>query len=97
MTQVVRYLHRLVQFFCINRAATMIQDMYRQVDALLEKEGCQIQCRVQIVEVYNEKVRDLLNESSPQNPEVHVHPKLGVYLKHTLDLPATGLLLRNLN
>ena len=68
-----------------------MSDMYQQVDELLERQGCEIQCRVQIVEVYNEKVRDLLNESSPQNPEVHVHPKLGVYLKHVLDLPANSL------
>ena len=66
-------------------------DMYQQVDELLVKQGCEIQCSLQIVEVYNEKVRDLLNDSSPQNPEVHVHPKLGVYLKHVLDLPANSL------
>ena len=68
-----------------------MSDMYQQVDTLLERQGCEIQCRVQIVEVYNEKVRDLLNESSSPNPEVHVHPKLGVYLKHALDLPANSL------
>ncbi|CAL1127768.1 unnamed protein product [Cladocopium goreaui] len=66
----------------------LVTDLFQQVSIL----GEQVQCRVQIVEVHNERVRDLLTEGNDsQNPEVHVHPQLGVYLKHAVDQPVQSL------
>ena len=67
----------------------LVTDLFQQVKFLAD-QGESVQCRVQIVEVHNEKVRDLLTESV-SNPEVHVHPQLGVYLKHAVDQPVFSL------
>ncbi|CAE6928635.1 unc-104 [Symbiodinium sp. CCMP2456] len=63
----------------------------------LQSQGSEVHCKVQMLEVYNEKVRDLLvpmsgkdggkDGKSRQHPEVHVHPKLGVYVKGVADEP----------
>eukprot|EP00913_Durusdinium_trenchii_P008298 g7795.t1 len=61
----------------------------------LQDEGLEVHCKVQMLEVYNEKVRDLLvpmngnskDGKSRHHPEVHVHPKLGVYVKGVADEP----------
>eukprot|EP00435_Cladocopium_sp_Y103_P034304 s1442_g8.t2 len=69
----------------------LVTDLFQQV-SILGDQGDQVQCRVQIVEVHNERVRDLLTEGTDrQNPEVHVHPQLGVYLKHAVDQPVHSL------
>ena len=69
----------------------LVTDLFEQV-SVLAHQGDNVQCRVQIVEVHNEKVRDLLTDSpSSPTPEVHVHPQLGVYLKHVLDQPVQSL------
>lgn len=71
----------------------LVADLFQQVKVLAD-QGNHAQCRVQIVEVHNEKVRDLLTETpvpTSPTPEVHVHPQLGVYLKHVLDQPVHSL------
>ena len=65
----------------------LVGELFQEAERLLE-QGHQVHCSLQIVEVYNERVRDLLSESYP---EVHVHPKLGVYLKHARDQPVSCL------
>ena len=43
-------------------------------------------CRAQILEVYNEKLRDLLaDKDTVKAPEVHVHPRVGVYVDGAVD------------
>ncbi|CAJ1386875.1 unnamed protein product, partial [Effrenium voratum] len=67
----------------------LVTDLFKEV-AVLSAQS-EVQCRLQIVEVHNERVRDLLTEGCCSSPEVHVHPKLGVYLKHVADLPVPSL------
>lgn len=67
----------------------MILDMFDQFEQL-DAKGTKVNCRIQMLELYNEQVRDLLNprlhdlftknNKQLKGPEVHVHPKLGVYL-----------------
>ena len=51
----------------------------------------QVHCRAQILEVYNEKLRDLLNDASAKAPEIHVHPRVGVYVDGAVDAPVDTL------
>ncbi|CAE7475987.1 KIF13B [Symbiodinium natans] len=45
-----------------------------------------VDCRVQILEIYNEKVRDLLDDKDTgKSPEIHVHPRIGVYVDGAVD------------
>ena len=47
----------------------------------------QVHCRAQILEVYNEKLRDLLSDKdSAKAPEIHVHPRVGVYVDGAIDM-----------
>ena len=49
-------------------------------------------CRAQILEVYNEKLRDLLNEKeTAKPPEIHVHPRVGVYVDGAIDAQVDNL------
>eukprot|EP00931_Biecheleriopsis_adriatica_P110471 TRINITY_DN8475_c0_g1_i1.p1 TRINITY_DN8475_c0_g1~~TRINITY_DN8475_c0_g1_i1.p1 ORF type:complete len:1182 (+),score=181.52 TRINITY_DN8475_c0_g1_i1:164-3547(+) len=62
-----------------------LDDLFKEI-SVLKDGGSDVECRVQMVEVYNEKLRDLLaDDSSSHHPEVHVHPRLGVYLKNVVD------------
>ena len=63
----------------------LVRELFQEASALSE-QGNQVHCSLQIVEVYNEKLRDLLSDG---HPEVHVHPRLGVYLKHARDQPVS--------
>ena len=41
---------------------------------------------MQILEIYNEKVRDLLDDKDTgKSPEIHVHPRIGVYVDGAVD------------
>ncbi|CAK9101901.1 Kinesin-like protein KIF13B (Kinesin-like protein GAKIN) [Durusdinium trenchii] len=72
----------------------LMNDLFSEMTAL-QDEGLEVHCKVQMLEVYNEKVRDLLvpmngnskDGKSRHHPEVHVHPKLGVYVKGVADEP----------
>eukprot|EP00931_Biecheleriopsis_adriatica_P116179 TRINITY_DN91857_c0_g1_i1.p1 TRINITY_DN91857_c0_g1~~TRINITY_DN91857_c0_g1_i1.p1 ORF type:complete len:1022 (-),score=176.73 TRINITY_DN91857_c0_g1_i1:47-3064(-) len=62
-------------------------DFFQQVHAL-EGRGSQVHCRLQILEVHKEKIRDLLpnpNAASTKTPEVHVHPRVGVWVDGATD------------
>eukprot|EP00434_Breviolum_minutum_P001329 symbB.v1.2.001170.t1/scaffold60.1/size581591/10 len=68
-------------------------------DIFLEAEkqqaaGCQVHVVMQMLEVYNEKLNDLLAEPDPNSPnalkkniKIHVHPELGVYLTGATEAP----------
>lgn len=60
----------------------LLSEVFIETDRL-KKEGSVIHIKVQMLEVYNEKLRDLLTPKGAEakQPDVHVHPKLGVYLK----------------
>eukprot|EP00929_Paragymnodinium_shiwhaense_P067785 TRINITY_DN34083_c0_g1_i1.p1 TRINITY_DN34083_c0_g1~~TRINITY_DN34083_c0_g1_i1.p1 ORF type:complete len:1357 (-),score=345.87 TRINITY_DN34083_c0_g1_i1:52-4122(-) len=68
--------------------------------ASISASGGEVICEMQMLEVYNETLRDLLAPHMPSNPrgpgsfdkpekkpkpEVHVHPQLGVYVKEATD------------
>ena len=63
----------------------LLRDLFGQVESLRSLGG-QVHCRAQMLEVYNEKVRDLLEEKDkPKAPEIHVHPRVGVYVDGATD------------
>eukprot|EP00930_Biecheleria_cincta_P095582 TRINITY_DN87531_c0_g1_i1.p1 TRINITY_DN87531_c0_g1~~TRINITY_DN87531_c0_g1_i1.p1 ORF type:complete len:1020 (-),score=156.89 TRINITY_DN87531_c0_g1_i1:118-2943(-) len=74
----------------------LLGDLYNQVESMRETSA--VQCRVQMLEVYNEKIRDLLpaagacDQKTPEVPcKVHVHPRLGVYVDGATDNPADNV------
>jgi len=68
----------------------LLHDTFEQVDAL-RKRDISVQCKVQMLEVYNERIQDLLAPRDKDKTEeaadvtVHMHPKLGVYVKNALE------------
>mmetsp|Transcript_120763 Transcript_120763/g.352712 ORF Transcript_120763/g.352712 Transcript_120763/m.352712 type:complete len:1214 (+) Transcript_120763:177-3818(+) len=61
----------------------LLHDLFEQ-GAKLQDEGCTMHFRVQMLEVYNDKIRDLLVPADSENrkpPEVHLHPQHGVYVR----------------
>ena len=63
----------------------LLRDLFSQVESSRSLGG-HVQCRAQMLEVYNEKVRDLLEEKEKAKaPEIHVHPKVGVYVDGATD------------
>mmetsp|Transcript_34115 Transcript_34115/g.79574 ORF Transcript_34115/g.79574 Transcript_34115/m.79574 type:complete len:883 (+) Transcript_34115:104-2752(+) len=62
----------------------LLQDLLSQMESL---PSGQVHCRAQILEVYNEKLRDLLcDKDSAKAPEIHVHPRVGVYVDGAIDV-----------
>ncbi|CAE7607430.1 KIF14 [Symbiodinium sp. CCMP2456] len=62
----------------------LLQDLLSQMESL---PSGQVHCRAQILEVYNEKLRDLLSDKdSAKAPEIHVHPRVGVYVDGAMDV-----------
>lgn len=62
----------------------LLQDLLSQMESL---PSGQVHCRAQILEVYNEKLRDLLSDKdSAKAPEIHVHPRVGVYVDGAIDV-----------
>mmetsp|Transcript_33302 Transcript_33302/g.62198 ORF Transcript_33302/g.62198 Transcript_33302/m.62198 type:complete len:286 (-) Transcript_33302:2-859(-) len=61
----------------------LLSDIFEEAQRL-QRQGSATLLKVQMLEVYNEKVKDLLlphGNNQKNHPDVHVHPKLGVYLK----------------
>ncbi|KAI9838640.1 MAG: hypothetical protein M1819_004954 [Sarea resinae] len=58
------------------------QDMYRRI-AEIQKQDKNINCTVEVsyLEIYNERVRDLLNPSTKGNLKVREHPSTGPYVE----------------
>jgi len=68
----------------------LLNDIFASREALSE-EGCEVNCKLQMIELYNEQIRDLLcpppadEKAKPPKPEIHVHPKMGVYITNMQD------------
>jgi len=67
----------------------LINDLFEFAESQRE-QGSSINLKVQMLEVYNEKIKDLLAPKTDsftrqKPPEVHVHPKHGVYVKGATD------------
>mmetsp|Transcript_62884 Transcript_62884/g.147546 ORF Transcript_62884/g.147546 Transcript_62884/m.147546 type:complete len:866 (+) Transcript_62884:45-2642(+) len=71
----------------------LLRDLFTEVERLRSGgQVLQVQCRAQMLEIYNEKVRDLLgDEKTPKSPEIHVHPRLGVYVDGATDIQILSL------
>mmetsp|Transcript_98640 Transcript_98640/g.307277 ORF Transcript_98640/g.307277 Transcript_98640/m.307277 type:complete len:965 (-) Transcript_98640:9-2903(-) len=69
----------------------LISDIFREAEKLRAK-GYQVHVKVQMLEVYNERLNDLIAdkpvaEMSRRKVDVHVHPDLGVYLTGATEAP----------
>ncbi|KAF9881997.1 kinesin family protein [Colletotrichum karsti] len=57
------------------------QDMFRRISALQEDKHLRCTVEVSYLEIYNERVRDLLNPSTKGNLKVREHPSTGPYVE----------------
>lgn len=69
----------------------LIRDIFRRAEEEKAK-GARTRFWVQMLEIYNEQIRDLLStpaspgaEGEKKKPEVHVHPRLGVYVTDAIE------------
>lgn len=75
----------------------LVDDVFEEVDKEQSNSGSQVHVVMQMLEVYNEKLKDLLATSDfqPAGPgrsaakkiNIHVHPELGVYLTGAIEAP----------
>jgi kinesin family member 1 len=57
------------------------QDMFERITALQEDKNLRCTVEVSYLEIYNERVRDLLNPSTKGNLKVREHPSTGPYVE----------------
>lgn len=57
------------------------QDMFERIGALQQDKNLQCTVEVSYLEIYNERVRDLLNPSTKGNLKVREHPSTGPYVE----------------
>ncbi|CAJ2502664.1 Uu.00g100580.m01.CDS01 [Anthostomella pinea] len=57
------------------------QDMFGRINGLQEDKNTRCTVEVSYLEIYNEKVRDLLNPSTKGNLKVREHPSTGPYVE----------------
>lgn len=57
------------------------QDMFRRISALQEDKHLRCTVEVSYLEIYNERVRDLLNPATKGNLKVREHPSTGPYVE----------------
>jgi kinesin family member 1 len=57
------------------------QDMFTRIGALQQDKNLQCTVEVSYLEIYNERVRDLLNPSTKGNLKVREHPSTGPYVE----------------
>ncbi|KAF4501707.1 kinesin family member 1 13 14 [Fusarium agapanthi] len=57
------------------------QDMFRRIDELKKDKTTKCTVEVSYLEIYNERVRDLLNPSTKGNLKVREHPSTGPYVE----------------
>uniref|UniRef100_A0A7S1ATJ8 Kinesin motor domain-containing protein n=1 Tax=Noctiluca scintillans TaxID=2966 RepID=A0A7S1ATJ8_NOCSC len=67
----------------------LLTDVFAECDGL-RADGSEVNCKLQMIELYNEQIRDLLAPPPGENvkvprPEIHVHPKIGVYITDMQD------------
>ncbi|KAI0913974.1 kinesin heavy chain [Ustulina deusta] len=57
------------------------QDMFERINALQQDKNTRCTVEVSYLEIYNERVRDLLNPSTKGNLKVREHPSTGPYVE----------------
>jgi len=60
----------------------MLRDIFDKSDDMNRRLGSESQLTVEMIEIYNEKIKDLLVTKSQGNqaPDIRVHPRIGAYL-----------------
>ncbi|KAL2016696.1 hypothetical protein VTK56DRAFT_3159 [Thermocarpiscus australiensis] len=57
------------------------QDMFRRIDEMQQDKNLRCTVEVSYLEIYNERVRDLLNPANKGNLKVREHPSTGPYVE----------------
>lgn len=57
------------------------QDMFRRIETMQQDKNLRCTVEVSYLEIYNERVRDLLNPSTKGNLKVREHPSTGPYVE----------------
>ncbi|TWU79172.1 kinesin-like protein Klp8 [Metarhizium rileyi] len=60
---------------------TICQDMFNRIDSIQEDGATKCTVEVSYLEIYNERVRDLLNPATKGNLKVREHPSTGPYVE----------------
>lgn len=60
---------------------SICQDMFSRIDGIQEDKTTKCTVEVSYLEIYNERVRDLLNPSTKGNLKVREHPSTGPYVE----------------
>lgn len=66
------------------------RDMFHRIEALQEDKSMACTVEVSYLEIYNERVRDLLNPSTKGNLKVREHPATGPYVEDLAKLVVRG-------
>lgn len=66
------------------------QEMFRRIDKIQEDKTTKCTVEVSYLEIYNERVRDLLNPSTKGNLKVREHPSTGPYVEDLAKLIVNG-------
>ncbi|KOS20129.1 Kinesin-like protein unc-104 [Escovopsis weberi] len=66
------------------------QEMFRRIDAVQADNTSKCTVEVSYLEIYNERVRDLLNPSTKGNLKVREHPSTGPYVEDLAKLVVTS-------
>lgn len=68
------------------------QDMFRRIEQLQAEADGSLQCTVEVsyLEIYNERVRDLLNPATKGNLKVREHPSTGPYVEDLAKLAVSS-------
>ncbi|KAI9167599.1 Kinesin-like protein unc-104 [Paramyrothecium foliicola] len=66
------------------------QDMFRRIEAMQADKSTKCTVEVSYLEIYNERVRDLLNPSTKGNLKVREHPSTGPYVEDLAKLVVTS-------
>ncbi|RFU77295.1 kinesin, partial [Trichoderma arundinaceum] len=66
------------------------QEMFRRIDTIQGDKSTKCTVEVSYLEIYNERVRDLLNPSTKGNLKVREHPSTGPYVEDLAKLVVTS-------
>ncbi|KAK7413418.1 hypothetical protein QQX98_007720 [Neonectria punicea] len=66
------------------------QDMFTRINAIQQDKTTKCTVEVSYLEIYNERVRDLLNPSTKGNLKVREHPSTGPYVEDLAKLVVSG-------
>ncbi|SPN97362.1 probable kinesin [Cephalotrichum gorgonifer] len=66
------------------------QDMFRRIEKLQEDKSLGFTVEVSYLEIYNERVRDLLNPTTKGNLKVREHPSTGPYVEDLAKLAVSS-------